>query len=81
MRIFTEQKLKIYCEEHPDVRVAIQEWVSIVKSSKWRNFADVKKTFNSVDNIPSLSLLRVISLAVKDITLKSLYVVLCWLII
>lgn len=51
MRIFTEQKLKIYCEEHPDVRVAIQEWVSIVKSSKWRNFADVKKTFNSVDNI------------------------------
>lgn len=30
---------------------------------------------------PSLSLLRVISLAVKDITLKSLYVVLCWLII
>ena len=26
-------------------------WSKIVKKSEWRNFADVKKTFNSVDSI------------------------------
>ena len=51
MRIFTEQTLKEYIEKHPDTRIALQERVSIVKRSEWRCFADVKATFNRVDNI------------------------------
>lgn len=53
MRIFTEQALKEYAEAHPDVKAALQEWVTTVKKSEWTCFADVKKTFNSVDNIGS----------------------------
>mgnify|MGYP003434025846 FL=1 len=49
MRIFTERKLNEYIEKHPDAKVALQEWVSIVKKSQWKCFADVKRTFNSVD--------------------------------
>lgn len=51
MRIFTEQSLKEYAEAHPDAKVALQEWTSIVKQSTWTCFADVKGTFNSVDNV------------------------------
>ena len=51
MRIFTEQALKEYAENHPDSRVALQEWTTIVKRSKWTCFADIKKTINSVDNV------------------------------
>ncbi len=51
MRIFTEQALKEYAEAHPDSKVALQEWATIVKQSKWACFADVKNTFNSVDNV------------------------------
>ncbi len=51
MRIFTEQTLKSYIERHPKSKVALQEWSSIVKRSKWNTFADVKATFNSVDNV------------------------------
>lgn len=51
MRIFTEQSLKEYSEKHPDVRTALQEWVTVVKRSEWRCFADVKAIFNSVDNV------------------------------
>ena len=51
MRIFTEQALKEYAENHPDSRVALQEWTTIVKRSKWTCFADIKKTFNSVDYV------------------------------
>lgn len=51
MRIFTEQTLKQYIEFHPKSKVALQEWTSIVRKSKWNSFADVKATFNSVDNV------------------------------
>ncbi|MBO5456902.1 MAG: type II toxin-antitoxin system HigB family toxin [Muribaculaceae bacterium] len=51
MRIITEEPLKKYIEIHPDTRTALQEWVKIVKQSDWKNFADVKATFNSVDTV------------------------------
>jgi mRNA interferase HigB len=51
MRIFTEQRLKEYVEESPDAKVALQDWVSTVKKSNWACFADVKKSYNSVDNV------------------------------
>ena len=51
MRIFTEQAIKEYSETHPDAKVALQEWATIVKKSQWTCFADVKKSFNSVDNV------------------------------
>ena len=51
MRIFTEQTLKEYAEAHPEAKAALQEWTTIVKKSEWTCFADVKKTFNSVDNV------------------------------
>lgn len=51
MRIFTEQTLKEYSEQHPESKTALQEWVTIVKKSDWKCFADIKKTFYSVDNL------------------------------
>jgi len=51
MRVFTEQRLKEYADEHPESKIALQDWVSTVKKSEWTCFADIKKTFNSVDSI------------------------------
>jgi len=51
MRIFTEQSLNEYANAHPESKTALQEWTSIVKHSEWTCFADVKNTFNSVDNV------------------------------
>jgi len=51
MRIFTEQRLKEYAEEHPESKIALQDWVSTVKKSNWTCFADIKKTYNNVDSI------------------------------
>ena len=33
MRIFTELALKEYAENHPDSKVALQEWTTIVKKA------------------------------------------------
>ncbi len=51
MRIITEEPLKKYIERFPDTRAALQDWVKTVKRAEWRNFQDIKKTFNSVDSV------------------------------
>lgn len=51
MRIITEEPLKQYIQLHPDTESALQDWIKKVKESDWSCFADVKQTFNSVDNV------------------------------
>lgn len=51
MRIITEEPLKKYIAKYPDAKTALQEWVKVVKAARWENFADVKRDFNSVDNV------------------------------
>ena len=51
MRIFTEQALKEFVRRHPESRAALQVWSKAVRKSEWKNFADVRKTFNSVDSV------------------------------
>lgn len=51
MRIFTEQALKEYARVHPESKTALQEWITIVKRSRWECFADIRNTFNSVDSV------------------------------
>ncbi|MCD8310632.1 MAG: type II toxin-antitoxin system HigB family toxin [Prevotellaceae bacterium] len=51
MRIFTERTIKEYSERHPEAKAALQDWVVEVKRSEWHSFADIKKTFNSVDYV------------------------------
>lgn len=51
MRVITEEPLKLYIEKYPDTKTALQNWLKTVKESQWNNFADVKKSFNSVDNV------------------------------
>lgn len=51
MRIFTEKPLKLYAENHPEAKTALQDWICKVKSAKWNSFSDIKETFNSVDYV------------------------------
>lgn len=51
MRIFTHRTLVLFYRKHPDAKIALEEWYCKVMEAKWTCFADIKKTFNSVDNI------------------------------
>lgn len=51
MRIFAERTLRLYYEAHAEAKTALEEWVQKVKKSKWNNFSDIRKTFNSVDAV------------------------------
>lgn len=51
MRIIAERTIRLYYEKHPQAKTALQEWVKTVKRAEWKCYADVKATFNSVDNV------------------------------
>ncbi len=51
MRVITEEPLKAYISRFPDTETALRAWLKTVKNANWTCFADIKKDFNSVDNV------------------------------
>jgi len=51
MRIITYKAIEQYSDLHPDAKFALDEWYNKTEQSQWNCFADVKKTFNSVDSV------------------------------
>ena len=50
MRIITFTTLKNFINEHPETDIALREWYSKTKKAEWKNFSDMRKTFNHVDH-------------------------------
>ena len=51
MRIIAKSKIVDYYTENPEAEIALEDWYHKTKLAEWNNFADMKKTFNSVDNV------------------------------
>ena len=51
MRIIAERTIREYYEKNPHSKTALQDWVNVVKKAQWKNFADIKATYNSADYI------------------------------
>ena len=54
MRIITERKLREFCGaadggERSRREKAIREWKAVVRRADWKNFSDVRRTFNHGD--------------------------------
>lgn len=51
MRIISFSKLRDFFEQDQNSRVALQDWYKRTNRAEWKDFADVKKTFNSADTV------------------------------
>jgi mRNA interferase HigB len=51
MRVIAHRALVNFYSKHTDAKVALEEWYKKTGRSNWECFADIKKTFNSVDSI------------------------------
>ena len=51
MRIITYKTISQYSTLHPEAKFALDEWYIKTEQSQWNCFAEVKKTFNSVDSV------------------------------
>jgi mRNA interferase HigB len=51
MRIISKSTLVEYYTKMPQAKAALEEWYEKTKKADWSCFADIKKTFNSVDAV------------------------------
>jgi mRNA interferase HigB len=51
MRIISKTFIKDYYTKNPQAKAALLSWVKKTEEAQWQNFADIKRTFNSVDSV------------------------------
>ena len=51
MRIIAHRTIVEYGKLHSDAKTALNSWYKTTKLAKWKNFQDIKSTFNSVDAV------------------------------
>lgn len=51
MRVIAFKKIKEFYVNHSSAEIALRDWYTVVNNAKWLNFAELKNSFNSADNI------------------------------
>ena len=51
MRIIAHHTIVEYGKQHPDAKIALSSWYKTAKVAVWKDFTDIKKTYNSVDYV------------------------------
>jgi mRNA interferase HigB len=51
MRVISKKKLREFWEEHPKAKSPLEMWYQVTEHAAWANFAEVRKTFNTADQV------------------------------
>ena len=51
MKIVGTDKLDKFKKKYPTSRAPLERWVIVVRAAEWKNYGDIKATFNSVDKV------------------------------
>lgn len=51
MVIISKAILQEFAQQYPDSRNALEKWYEDTKTANWKNFSEVKKTFNTADSV------------------------------
>lgn len=51
MRIISRKALSDFYAQYPKAKIPLENWYTTVKRAEWRCFADIKRTFNTVDSV------------------------------
>lgn len=51
MRIIAKSTLVAYYTKNPQSKSALEDWFEKTKEAEWKNFSDIKKTFNTVSSV------------------------------
>ena len=51
MRVIAKKTLVLFYTKHEDAETALEVWYEKTENSNWENFAQLKQTFNAVDNV------------------------------
>lgn len=56
VRLISRKALKTFWQSHKDAENALKFWATAVQRAAWKNFTDVKRTFNTADQYRHLTI-------------------------
>jgi len=59
MHIITRKRLLEFSKKHPDSEEPLDRWYRIVKQSNYKSFAELRKTFPTVDQVGSFTVFNI----------------------
>ena len=59
MHIITFGRLKKFYEKYPDAESSLRSWHKITRLAQWQNFALVRETFGSADQVSKLTVFNI----------------------
>ena len=51
MVIIAKSALKTFIKYYPDAEQALENWYEIIKQNDWKNFNEMKTSFNTADSV------------------------------
>jgi mRNA interferase HigB len=51
MHVISKKKLREFWEEHPRAQAPREAWYQVARHAEWNSFADVRKSFNTADQV------------------------------
>ena len=51
MVIISKAVLKAFSKVHADAEIPLEDWYELAKTADWKNFNEMRNTFNSVDAV------------------------------
>ncbi|MGN6211984.1 type II toxin-antitoxin system HigB family toxin [Parafilimonas sp.] len=51
MVIISKATIQAFIQKHPDGEGALERWYNDTKAANWKDFSEVKKTFNTTDSV------------------------------
>lgn len=51
MVIISKTYINSYCINNPEIKNALTSWYEISKNANWKNYHDLKESFNSADSV------------------------------
>ena len=51
MHVISKKKLREFWEEHPRAESPLEAWYQVATQAEWETFADVRKAFNTADQV------------------------------
>lgn len=59
MHIITFSRLKEFYEKYPDAKTSLRSWNKVTKLAQWQNFAELRETFSSADQVVNLTVFNI----------------------
>jgi mRNA interferase HigB len=59
MHVITRKRLNEFAEMHPDTNSALSHWYQLMKRNEFSNFAHLRETFPSADQVGKLTVFNI----------------------